>query len=548
MCAPPPLFPMLVNSPQDLRLRTQPSPSFSAWIHDTRAVMLPVCTDQPPGGVPGAPMQDFTWLLPSPSPHPHKHRWTGELLWPGFWPGSSWLEPILPCTSLRRDPMCSAVVTRPVTTHRMSAACVSSATLAAPSLPLRCIPMFASDNQGLSSTAHTGASPAMPLPSREHYIIPNCLLNTIQLFQQIRLLNIRATHPACSTESPNTGGSSELHFPASVPFGTNTDTPMTSKFPSPSAVLLQKQEYGSISFYSLPISSSPGADCPPPTSTIPGYTLGQRKWHCELVSLTWCQAENREFSLVYNREWVNFSRNPETPHVTDKLKPKKLLNLQALSLTDLFNSDSGISASELEREELGFGIYCYLISQQSLYAGFWPWWPNRSHAYLFPPPIPLKYLKKKMKLMANTYKHKTGKVPIRGPETPGNFWLLSQGESTEGRSQKALGQTKEHSSTPGTPPPLMDTGWKESNTHLGQCWYRPRFSAPGPIPFLLSLWEGAPAHLSSKASPSRQGRRNSDEGRVESLAEKSNAGFTTCTLVYNHYPMFNLELLYECKW
>lgn len=62
--------------------------------------------------------------------------------------------------------------------------------------------------------------------------------------------------------------------------------------------------------------------------------------------------------------------------------------------------------------------------------------------------------------MANAYKHKTGKVPIRGPETPGNFWLLSQAESTEGRSQKALGQTQEHSSTPGTPPPLVDTGWK----------------------------------------------------------------------------------------
>lgn len=98
----PPLFPMLVNSPQDLRLRTQPSPSFSAWIHHARAVMLPVCNDQPPGGVPGSTTQDLTWLLPSSSPHPHKQRWTGELLWPGFWPGLSRLEPILPCSALRK--------------------------------------------------------------------------------------------------------------------------------------------------------------------------------------------------------------------------------------------------------------------------------------------------------------------------------------------------------------------------------------------------------------------------------------------------------------
>lgn len=60
-----------------------------------------------------------------------------------------------------------------------------------------------------------------------------------------------------------------LHFPASVPFVTNTHTFMTSKFPSPSAVLLQNQEYDSVCFYSLPIPQLPW-NCPPPTSTIPG--------------------------------------------------------------------------------------------------------------------------------------------------------------------------------------------------------------------------------------------------------------------------------------
>ena len=122
--------------------------------------------------------------------------------------------------------------------------------------------------------------------------------------------------------------------------------------------------------------------------------------------------------------------------------------------------------------------------------------------------------------MANAYKHKTGKVPIRGPETPGNFWLLSQAESTEGRSRKALGQTQEHSSTPGTPRPLWIQDGRASSIHLGQHQYLPRFSAPRPIPSLGSLWEGVPAHLSSKASPSSQGRRNSDEGTVESLPEE----------------------------
>ena len=110
---------MLVNSPQDLRLRTQPSPSFSAWTHDARAVMLPVCTDQPPGGVPGSAMQDCTWLLPSSSPHPHKHRWTvnsfdqdSDQAYPGW-------SPSCPAVLWERDPICSAVVTRPTTTHRV---------------------------------------------------------------------------------------------------------------------------------------------------------------------------------------------------------------------------------------------------------------------------------------------------------------------------------------------------------------------------------------------------------------------------------------------
>lgn len=128
---------------------------------------------------------------------------------------------------------------------------------------------------------------------------------------------------------------------------------------------------------------------------------------------------------------------------------------------------------------------------------------------------------KKKKIMANVYKYKTGKVPIRGPEPPGNCWLLSQGESTEGRSQKALGQTKEHGSTTGTSPPLMDTGWKGKQHLPGTVIVSAKDLCPQTNTFTAVPMEGVPAHLSPpKHHPPAREEETQMEGRVESLAEE----------------------------
>ena len=136
---------------------------------------------------------------------------------------------------------------------------------------------------------------------------------------------------------------------------------------------------------------------------------------------------------------------------------------------------------------------------------------------------------------------KQERFPLEDQKLQG-IWLLSQAESTEGRSQKALGQTQEPSSTPGTPPRLVDTGWKGKQHPPGTALVPPKALCPRPIRSLGSLCEGVPAHLSSKASPSSQGRRNSDEGTVESLPEEIKLRLHNLYTSKHHYAMLNLEL------
>ena len=181
----------------------------------------------------------------------------------------------MPCSALRKgsNMLCCCDKTHDNSQGAFClSVCLSGATLPALSLPLRYIPMFVPNNRGLSSTAHWHVihlsnhaaaflralhhsqlsvkyNPTISANKTLKYLIyPLSLLNRIPQDRRLKWT---------------------LPFPASVPFVTNTHTFMTSKFPSPSAVLLQNQEYDSICFYSLPIPQLPW-NCPPPTSTIPG--------------------------------------------------------------------------------------------------------------------------------------------------------------------------------------------------------------------------------------------------------------------------------------
>lgn len=134
-----------------------------------------------------------------------------ELLWPGFWPGLSRLEPILPCSALRKgsNMLCCCDKTHDNSQDAFClSVCLSSATLPALSLPLRCIPMFVPNNRGLSSTAHwhlihLSNHAAAFLRALHHSQLSVKYNPTISA-------NIWSTHSACSTESPKTGGSSGL--------------------------------------------------------------------------------------------------------------------------------------------------------------------------------------------------------------------------------------------------------------------------------------------------------------------------------------------------
>ena len=135
--------------------------------------------------------------------------------------------------------------------------------------------------------------------------------------------------------------------------------------------------------------------------------------------------------------------------------------------------------------------------------------------------------------MANVYKHKTGKVPIREPEPPGNCWLLSQGESTEGTADSWVkrkaqkGGLRRHwvkprnMAVPHTSPPLMDTGWKGKQHLPGTVIVSAKSLCPQTNTFTAVPMEGVPAHLSPpKHHPPAREEETQMEGRVESLAEE----------------------------